>query len=118
MNRVTSQGALQRRDVEFGQCASAGEPVRVAALGGSVTAGGGSLAPDQAYVSRVAQWLLSLGDEATPVNLTVGTRPCHEGQLCPQLHPTGFPGLHGTAPPWLSKLLTAICVSLRCWWEY
>lgn len=52
----------------------AGEHVRVTALGGSATAGGqGPVAQEQTYLARVHRWLLSLGGEDTPVDLTVSS---------------------------------------------
>ena len=39
-----------------------------------MTAGGqGSTAPEQTYLGRVHQWLLSLGEEGRPVDLTVSS---------------------------------------------
>ena len=48
----------------------------VAAIGGTVTAGGGAGGrhKQQGYAGRVATWLESLGTEHEPVNVTVSAR--------------------------------------------
>ena len=56
--------------------------MRVTALGGSVTAGGqGSVVQEQTYLGRVHAWLLSLGEEDRPVNLTVSPFVTHVALL-------------------------------------
>jgi hypothetical protein len=49
-----------------------GEPVRVVAVGGSVTTGMGAPRPQDAYLALVVAWLRSLGDAAHPVRVEVG----------------------------------------------
>ena len=57
---------------------SAGRAVKVAAVGGSVTAGGGAGGSEYSYTGRIHSWLSSLGSEEQPVNVTVSpaSLPC------------------------------------------
>ena len=50
---------------------SAGRAVKVAAIGGSVTAGGGAGGSEYSYTGRIRSWLSSLGSDEEPVNVTV-----------------------------------------------
>ena len=50
---------------------STGRAVKVAAIGGSVTAGGRAGGSEYSYTGRIHSWLSSLGSEDRPVNVTV-----------------------------------------------
>lgn len=51
--------------------------MKVSALGGTVTAGGGAGGTQHSYAGRVHSWLLSLGSDEQPANIIVSNVLCY-----------------------------------------